>query len=87
MSATAESFRAAPESPCACTGGAGGGKILEKAELFDVYQGEQIESGKKSVAYSLLFRSADGTLTDEQIDGVLHKIFKNLKQKDCILRG
>lgn len=66
---------------------AGGGKILEKAELFDVYQGEQIESGKKSVAYSLLFRSADGTLTDEQIDGVLHKIFKNLKQKDCILRG
>ncbi len=66
---------------------AGGGKILEKAELFDVYHGEQIESGKKSVAYSLLFRSADGTLTDEQIDGVLHKIFKNLKQKDCILRG
>lgn len=66
---------------------AGGGKILEKVELFDVYQGEQIEAGKKSVAYSLLFRSADGTLTDEQIDGVLHKIFKNLKQKDCILRS
>lgn len=66
---------------------AGGGKILEKVALFDVYQGAQIEAGKKSVAYNLLFRSAEGTLTDEQIDGVLHKIFKNLKQKDCILRS
>ncbi len=65
----------------------GGGRILEKATLFDVYQGEQIESGKKSVAYSLQFRSPDSTLTDEQIDGVLQKIFKNLKQKDCILRS
>ncbi len=65
----------------------GGGKILEKVTLFDVYQGAQIEAGKKSVAYSLLFRSAEGTLTDEQIDTVLNKIFKNLKQKDCILRS
>lgn len=66
---------------------AGGGKILEKVILFDVYQGKQIEAGKKSVAYNLIFRSAEGTLTDEQIDGVLHKIFKNLGQKDCILRS
>ena len=66
---------------------AGGGKILEKVILFDVYQGKQIEAGKKSVAYNLIFRSAEGTLTDEQIDGVLNKIFKNLRQKDCILRS
>ncbi|MGI6264896.1 MAG: phenylalanine--tRNA ligase subunit beta [Acutalibacteraceae bacterium] len=65
----------------------GGGKILEKVALFDVYQGKQIERGKKSVAFNLFFRSADGTLTDEQIEAVLQKIFRNLKQKDCILRS
>jgi len=45
-----------------------GGKYIEKAELFDVYCGENIEQGKKSLAYSLSFRSKDGTLTDADID-------------------
>ena len=63
-----------------------GGKTLESIELFDVYQGAQIESGKKSVAYSLKFRVADRTLSDEDIDPVLAKIFKKLKENDCILR-
>jgi phenylalanyl-tRNA synthetase beta chain len=39
-----------------------GGKVLDSVELFDVYQGAQIEEGKKSVAYSLKFRSPDRTL-------------------------
>ena len=60
---------------------------LESVTLFDVYQGAQIEAGKKSVAFSLTFRSADGTLSDEQISPALDKIFKNLKEKDCILRS
>jgi len=63
-----------------------GGKLLESVELFDVYQGAQIEAGKKSVAYSLKFRVADRTLSDEDIDPVLNKIFAKLKENDCILR-
>ena len=63
-----------------------GGKILESVDLFDVYQGAQIEAGKKSVAYSLKFRAADRTLSDEDIDPALNKIFAKLKENDCILR-
>ena len=53
-----------------------GGKYIEKAELFDVYCGENIETGKKSLAYSMSFRSAEGTLTDADIDidGLLAKL-------------
>ena len=64
-----------------------GGKILESVDLFDVYQGSQIEAGKKSVAYSLKFRAADRTLSDEDIDPALEKIFAKLKENDCILRS
>ncbi|MBQ4332878.1 MAG: phenylalanine--tRNA ligase subunit beta [Clostridia bacterium] len=63
-----------------------GGKTLESVELFDVYQGNQIEAGKKSVAFSLKFRVPDRTLSDEDIDPVLNKIFAKLKENDCILR-
>lgn len=64
-----------------------GGKLLENVTLFDVYQGSQIEAGKKSVAFSLSFRSKEGTLTDEQIDPALNKIFRKLDEKGCILRS
>ena len=64
-----------------------GGKLLEQVELFDVYQGAQIEAGKKSVAYSLRFRAADRTLSDEDIDPALNKIFAKLKENGCILRS
>ena len=64
-----------------------GGKILESVDLFDVYQGAQIEAGKKSVAYSLKFRAADRTLSDEDIDPALNKIFAKLKENECILRS
>ncbi len=63
------------------------GRYLESVTLFDVYQGAQIEAGKKSVAYALSFRSPQGTLTDAEIDGALQKIFKNLNEKGCILRS
>lgn len=63
------------------------GRHLESVTLFDVYQGEQITAGKKSVAYSLSFRSAQETLTDTEIDAALQKIFKNLKEKGCTLRS
>lgn len=64
-----------------------GGKMLEQVQLFDVYQGAQIESGKKSVAYSLKFRVPDRTLSDEDIDPVLSKIFAKLNENGCILRS
>ncbi|MBQ4616780.1 MAG: phenylalanine--tRNA ligase subunit beta [Clostridia bacterium] len=65
----------------------GGGKLLESVKLFDVYQGAQIEAGKKSVAYSLWFRSNEGTLSDSDIEPALNKIFKKLEEKGCTLRA
>ena len=44
-------------------------KELEKVELFDIYEGENIGAGKKSMAYSLTYRSWDKTLTDEEANG------------------
>ncbi len=63
-----------------------GGRMLESVALFDVYRGAQITAGKKSVAYSLKFRIADRTLSDEDIDPVMAKIFKNLAENGCVLR-
>ena len=53
--------------------------IMERVELFDVYQGEQIPEGKKSLAYSILFRHADRTLTDEDINPVMEAVLAELK--------
>ena len=64
----------------------GAGRLLEKIQLFDVYTGSQIPEGKKSVAYSIWLRSADGTLSDEQIDAVSAKIMKNLEKAGAELR-
>ncbi|MBE7037497.1 MAG: phenylalanine--tRNA ligase subunit beta [Ruminococcaceae bacterium] len=56
------------------------GKILEDVKLFDVYKGEQIESGKKSVAFSIVYRADDRTLTDDEITVVFDKIVSNLEK-------
>ena len=55
--------------------------ILESYSLFDVYEGEQVGDGKKSVAYSLLFRAEDRTLTDKEVSEVMDKILSGLKEK------
>ena len=65
----------------------GAGKLLEKIKLFDVYRGEQIEIGKKSVAFSIILRSNDGTLTEEQTAGVLKKVMKELEKAGASLRS
>ena len=62
------------------------GKLLESVELFDVYRGAQIAEGKKSVAYSLFFRKADGTLSDAELEPVLDKVFAALQKIGCTLR-
>ncbi len=63
------------------------GSILEKVTLFDVYKGEQIQSGKKSVSYSISMRSLEGTLTDEQADKAMEKVFKELSAMGAELRA
>ena len=66
---------------------ANGQKLVEKTELFDVYTGDQVEEGKKSVAYSIIYRSLDKTLTDEEVIPVHDKILSELEQKlNAILR-
>ncbi|MEG1943287.1 MAG: phenylalanine--tRNA ligase subunit beta, partial [Angelakisella sp.] len=63
-----------------------GGKLLERLELFDVYRGTQIASGKKSVAYSLSLRAADHTLTVEECDKVMGSIFAALEKLGAEIR-
>jgi phenylalanyl-tRNA synthetase beta chain len=46
---------------------AGGGELLQAAEVFDLYEGEQVGEGRKSLALNLEFRAADHTLTDEEV--------------------
>ena len=65
----------------------GGSRLLERVELFDVYEGSQIPEGKKSVAYSVWLRSSEGTLTDEQIDSTVKRIIEKLEAVGAQLRG
>lgn len=61
--------------------------IVESFKLFDVYRGIQLGISKKSVAYSIVFRAADRTLTDDEVNGVMQKIVDELKEKlDADLR-
>ena len=63
-----------------------GGKILEGYSLFDIYEGEQIKSGYKSVAYSIVFRAKDRTLEDNDIAGAMKKILNGLESLGIELR-
>ena len=56
------------------------GSVLERVKLFDVYKGEQIAGGKKSVAFSIVMRSAEGTLNDEQADAAMKRVKKALAE-------
>jgi phenylalanyl-tRNA synthetase beta chain len=56
-----------------------GGKILENVKLFDVYKGSQIPKGKKSVAYSIVYRMPNRTLTDSEVSKVHNKIVRTLE--------
>ncbi len=55
------------------------GKMLESINLFDVYEGEQIPEGKKSVAYNAVYRAADRSLTGDEVQKVFDKAVKNLE--------
>lgn len=66
---------------------AAAGSRLEKVTLFDVYKGKQVADGKKSVAFNLVLRSADGTLKDEDADAIVKKVRKALTDLGAELRS
>lgn len=63
-----------------------GGKLLESYQLFDIYEGAQIKSGYKSMAYSITFRAKDRTLEDNDVNAVMKKILNGLEQMGIELR-
>lgn len=65
---------------------ANGGDKLESAYVFDVYEGEHIAEGFRSLAYTIGFRSTEGTLTDADVDEPIQAIINALAEKDCKLR-
>jgi len=64
-----------------------GGINLESFNLFDIYEGDQIEVGFKSVAYSLTFRNKERTLFDADVNEVMDKILKKLEDKNIRIRS
>ncbi len=56
------------------------GRLLESIEVFDVYEGKQVPEGKKSVAFSLMFRSMEKTLEDKEVNTKFDKIVRVLER-------
>ena len=61
-------------------------KSLVSVDLFDIYEGEQLETGKKSMAYRLTFSLLDRSLTMEEVDESVNKILAGLKNSRITLR-
>jgi phenylalanyl-tRNA synthetase beta chain len=67
---------------------ASGGQMLVDARLFDVYRGDQIGAGKKSLAYGLTFQAPDRTLTDNEVAKIQNRIVRKLeKELGAMLRA
>lgn len=64
-----------------------GGKNLEECRLFDIYEGAQIKSGYKSVAYSIVFRAKDRTLEEADITAAMKKIWNGLQSMGIEIRS
>jgi len=58
-----------------------GGEMVEKVSLFDLYKGSQVPAGKKSLAFTIWYRSEDKTLTEEEVGKVHKKIIEGLKER------
>jgi phenylalanyl-tRNA synthetase beta chain len=65
----------------------GGGELLERVTLFDVYRGEQVGEGRKSLALRLEFRAPDRTLTDDEVAELRAAIERQLEELGGKLRG
>lgn len=62
------------------------GQYLESYELFDLYEGDRIKEGYKSVAYSITFRASDRTLTDDDVNEAINRVLKELSRSGIELR-
>ena len=58
-----------------------GGKVLREVHLFDVYRGEKIGAGRKSLAYSITYQATDRTLSDKDVAGIRTRILHRLEQE------
>ncbi len=58
-----------------------GGKLVESVRLFDVYVGDQVPEGKKSLAYTITYHSATETLTDKAVNDLHNKVVERLNQE------
>jgi len=64
-----------------------GGKLLKEIQIFDKYEGEKIDSNKKSLAFKLTFNDLTKTLTDDEVMELFNKIITNVSSKfNCTLR-
>ena len=62
-------------------------KLLKEVGLFDVYEGKNLEKGKKSYAVNFIFQDAENTLKDKVVDKIMDKIRQGLEQKlNAVLR-
>ncbi len=66
---------------------AAAGEMLEDVGIFDVYAGEQVGAGRRSLALALTFRAADRTLTDEHVAPAFERVVEALKELGGELRG
>jgi phenylalanyl-tRNA synthetase beta chain len=65
-----------------------GGRVLKEVNVFDLYEGDRMEEGKKSIAFSLKYIDPERTLTDEDITKTHEKVLQGLKEKaEAVLRG
>jgi phenylalanyl-tRNA synthetase beta chain len=58
----------------------GGGKLLREVRIFDVYRGDRIDSGLKSIAFSLILQDSSRTLTDGDVEGVVQAVISRLER-------
>ena len=58
-----------------------GGEVVESVRLFDVYEGEQVPEGKKSLAYTITYHSVTETLTDKAVNALHDKVVERLNQE------
>ena len=63
-----------------------GGQLLINTDLFDVYEGDNIQEGKKSLAFHLIFQSRERTLSDKEVDEILAEIIVALSEEGWEIR-
>ena len=58
-----------------------GGQNMQSVRVFDLYEGQGVPEGKSSVAFRMRFQKMDGTLSDEEVSGVVNQMVDGLKKK------